>query len=121
MNNLAQWLFEGIGIMPLRGMLSDSGTIRWRVARTGVFYEGGATAVIADLPGLARKDIEVKSRVTAICVMNIVQKTVNSFVECYNISRRMEVQIRGEKDFTIGSYSPMLTHKITCNNPRLKE
>jgi HSP20 family protein len=50
--------FARFGESPFRGLLSDFGTIGMSPA-VDVFEENGSIVVKADLPGLARKDIEV--------------------------------------------------------------
>ncbi|MDA8414596.1 MAG: Hsp20/alpha crystallin family protein [Desulfobacteraceae bacterium] len=51
--------FESFGTTPFRGLLGDLGTIGMSPA-VDVFEEGGSIVVKAELPGLTRKDIEVK-------------------------------------------------------------
>ena len=51
--------FGGFGAMPVGGLLSDLGTFGMSPA-VDVFEEEGSIVVKADLPGLTRKDIEVK-------------------------------------------------------------
>lgn len=50
----------GFGTTPFRGLLSDLGTTLGMSPAVDVFEEGGSIVVKADLPGLTRKDIEVK-------------------------------------------------------------
>ena len=49
----------GFGTTPFRGLLSDLGSFGMSPA-VDVFEEGGSIVVKAELPGLTRKDIEVK-------------------------------------------------------------
>ncbi len=51
--------FTGMGTTPFRGLLSDVGTTGISPA-VDVFEDEGAIVVKAELPGLTRKDIEVK-------------------------------------------------------------
>ena len=51
--------FAGFGASPVRGLLGDIGTVGMSPA-VDVFEEGGAIVVRADLPGLSRKEIEIK-------------------------------------------------------------
>lgn len=50
----------GFGTTPFRGLLSDLGTTVGMSPTVDVFEDGGSIVVKADLPGLTRKDIEVK-------------------------------------------------------------
>jgi len=59
MSELVRRPFAGFGTAPFRGLLGDLGTIGSSPA-IDVFEEGGAIVVKAELPGLNRKDIEVK-------------------------------------------------------------
>jgi HSP20 family protein len=60
MNELVRHPFAGFGTTPFRGLLGDLGTTVGRLPAVDVFEEGGAIVVKAELPGLTRKDIEVK-------------------------------------------------------------
>jgi HSP20 family protein len=51
--------FAGFGATPFRGLLGDLGSIGVSPS-VDVFEEGGSIVVKAELPGLTRKDIEVK-------------------------------------------------------------
>jgi len=59
MSELVRRPFAGFGTTPFRGLLGDLGTIGMSPA-IDVFEEDGAIVVKAELPGLTRKDIEVK-------------------------------------------------------------
>ena len=59
MGELVHRPFAGLGTTPFRGLLSDLGTFGLSPA-VDVFEESGAIVVKADLPGLTRKDIEIK-------------------------------------------------------------
>jgi len=60
MNELVRHPFAGFGTTPFRGLLGDLGTAVGRLPAVDVFEEGGAIVVKAELPGLTRKDIEVR-------------------------------------------------------------
>lgn len=60
MSELIRHPFAGFGTTPFRGLLSDLGTTVSMSPAVDVFEEGGAIVVKAELPGLTRKDIEVK-------------------------------------------------------------
>lgn len=59
MSELVHRPFAGFGAAPFRGLLSELGTIGMSPA-VDVFEESGSIVVKADLPGLSRKEIEVK-------------------------------------------------------------
>lgn len=59
MSELVHRPFAGLGTTPFRGLLGDLGTFGLSPA-IDVFEDGGSIVVKADLPGLTRKDIEVK-------------------------------------------------------------
>ena len=60
MNELIRHPFAGFGTTPFRGLLGDVGTTFGMSPAVDIFEEGGAIVVKAELPGLTRKDIEVK-------------------------------------------------------------
>jgi len=60
MNELVRHPFAGLGTRPFHGLLGDLGTTVGRLPVVDVFEEGGAIVVKAELPGLTRKDIEVR-------------------------------------------------------------
>jgi len=60
MNELVRHPFAGFGATPFRGLLGDLGTRVGMSPAVDVFEEGGTIVVKAELPGLTRKDIEVK-------------------------------------------------------------
>lgn len=59
MSDFVRHPLAGFGTTPFRGLLGDVGTFGMSPA-IDIFEEGGAIIVKADLPGLTRKDIEVK-------------------------------------------------------------
>ena len=59
MSELVHRPLAGFGAAPLRGLLGDLGSFGMSPA-VDVFEEGGSIVVKAELPGLTRKDIEVK-------------------------------------------------------------
>ncbi|HXE96520.1 MAG TPA: Hsp20/alpha crystallin family protein [Dongiaceae bacterium] len=60
MSEFVRHPFAGFGASPFRGLLSDAGTAAGMSPAVDVYDEGGAIVVKAELPGLSRKDIEVK-------------------------------------------------------------
>lgn len=60
MNEFVRHPFAGFGTMPFRGLLNEMGTRVGMAPAIDVFEEGGNIVVKAELPGLTRKDIEVK-------------------------------------------------------------
>ncbi|GAC1450924.1 MAG: hypothetical protein PVSMB11_12060 [Desulfuromonadaceae bacterium] len=60
MSELVRRPLAGFGTAPFRGLLSDVGTTIGMSPAVDVFEEGGSIVVKAELPGLTRKDIEVK-------------------------------------------------------------
>lgn len=60
MNELIRHPFAGFGTTPFRGLLGDLGTTFGMSPAVDIFEEGGSIVVKADLPGLTRKEIEVK-------------------------------------------------------------
>lgn len=52
--------FGGFGMMPWRGLLGEFGATGTMAPAVDIYEEGGNICVKADLPGLSRKDIEVK-------------------------------------------------------------
>lgn len=59
MSELVHRPLAGFGAAPFRGLLSDLGSFGMSPA-VDVFEEGGSIVVKAELPGLSRKEIEVK-------------------------------------------------------------
>ena len=60
MSEFARRPFGGFGATPFRGLLSDVGTTIGVSPPVDIFEDGGSIVVKAELPGLTRKDIEVK-------------------------------------------------------------
>lgn len=60
MNELVRHPFAGFGTTPFGGLLGELGTTVGRLPAVDIFEEGGAIVVKAELPGLTRKDIEVR-------------------------------------------------------------
>src|SRR6185369_1963658 len=60
MSEFVRHPFAGFGASPFRGLLSDAGTAAGMSPAVDVYDEGGSIVVKAELPGLSRKDIEVK-------------------------------------------------------------
>ena len=60
MNEVFRRPLAGFGAAPFRGLLSEVGTTIGVSPAVDIFEDGGSIVVKAELPGLSRKDIEVK-------------------------------------------------------------